>query len=197
MKAFWNERYAAPEFAYGTQPNEFFREQLETLRPGALLLPCEGEGRNAVYAAAKGWTVTAFDQSETGRDKCLRLANEQDVAVDYRVADAGTFDYGENRYDAIALIFAHFPLHLRAFVHQQCMRALKAGGVLLLEAFTPAQLQYQSGGPREEQLLYTTDLLRDDFAAASQITAEETFVTLQEGPFHQGTAAVVRLVARK
>jgi SAM-dependent methyltransferase len=148
MKEFWNQRYSEPVYAYGTEPNAFFREQLQQLTPGSLLLPCEGEGRNAVYAATWGWQVVAFDQSEAGRNKCLQLAAARQVQVQYLIADAAQFDYGQNQYDAIALIFAHFPPELRQQVHRSCLQALKPNGVLLIEAFTPEQLQYQSGGPK-------------------------------------------------
>lgn len=197
MKTFWNKRYYEPNYAYGTLPNEFLSEQLALLQPGKLLLPCEGEGRNAVYAAAKGWQVVAFDQSEAGLEKCERLAAAQHVQVHYQVADAGTFDYGLNQYDAIALIFAHFPPALRHQVHHKCVQALKPGGILILEAFAPEQLHYQSGGPEDVQLLYHTNMLEADFAAMQQLTITETLTTLQEGPYHQGTAAVMRLVGQK
>ncbi len=194
---FWNQRYAEQPFAYGEQPNHFFATQISALSVGSLLLPAEGEGRNAVFAATIGWQVTAFDQSEAGCQKCKQLAAQHAVTVNVQVADAAAFDYGENRYDAIALIFTHFPSALRQQVHRQVVKALKPGGILLLEAFTPAQLHYSSGGPKELPMLYTAAMLHQEFHALSIQYCEEINTTLDEGPYHQGTAAVVRLIAQK
>lgn len=194
MSDFWNSRYAEPGFAYGTEPNRFFESELQSLRSGRLLLPCEGEGRNAVHAAGIGWTVDAFDLSTEGRSKCLRLAEASGVEVDYRIADALAFDYGVARYDAIALIFAHFPPLVRKEVHRRCLDALKPGGVLLLEAFSPAQLGKSSGGPQNPELLYSEEMLRGDFSDARILKLETARVVLDEGPYHRGPAEVIRMV---
>lgn len=194
---FWNQRYAETAFAYGEEPNAFFAEQLKRLTPGQLLLPAEGEGRNAVFAARQGWQVTAFDLSATAKEKCTQLAAKHQVAVHFEIDDAALFLYGEEKYDAIALVFAHFPPELRWQVHQQAAAALKPGGMLILEAFTPAQLHYNSGGPKEISMLYTASTLRQDFHPLQVQYCEEVLTTLDEGPYHQGMAAVVRLVAKK
>lgn len=197
MKEFWNERYAANDYAYGKEPNVFLQEHLKDITPGIILLPCEGEGRNAVFAARLGWQVVAFDQSESGKGKCLQLAKEYNVTVDYRLADAGYFSYQENHYDCIALIYAHFPPAVREYVHKQCVKALRPGGLLLLEAFHPNQLHYESGGPKAKELLYTLDQLLDDFQPLQPLLTEEKEIQLDEGVFHRGKASVVRLIARK
>lgn len=194
---FWNQRYADEAFAYGEAPNDFFATQLKSLTAGRLLLPAEGEGRNAVYAARNGWKVTAFDMSEAGKMKCQRLAAQHRVTVDYHLADAADFDYGHEQYDAIALIFAHFPMALRWHVHQHVVHALKPGGTLILEAFSPAQVHYNSGGPKDISMLYTASTLRQDFNQLHIHYCEEVLTTLHEGVYHQGMAAVVRLVAQK
>ena len=197
MKNFWNKRYAEKSFIYGKAPNEFFKQEIDQLAPGTLLLPCEGEGRNAVYAAAKKWKVDAFDQSEAGKEKCLKLAAENNTIINYQVADALAFDYGENKYDAIALIYAHFPVEIRKQVHDKCIKALKPGGTLLLEAFTPLQLQHTSGGPKNEEMLYTGTMLTDDFRELHITTINNVKIYLNEGPYHQGEADIVRLIATK
>lgn len=197
MKDFWNERYAENEFIYGKAPNEFFKQEINQLAPGTLLLPCEGEGRNAVYAAAKKWKVDAFDQSEAGKEKCVKLAAENNTIIHYQVADALAFDYGENKYDVIALIYAHFPVEIRKQVHDKCIKALKPGGTLLLEAFTPLQLQHTSGGPKNEEMLYTGTMLTDDFRELHITTINNVKIYLNEGPYHQGEADIVRLIATK
>lgn len=197
MKSFWNERYAAAEFVYGTAPNEYFKSVLDTLPAGKLLLPCEGEGRNAVYAAAQSWMVNAFDMSEAGKEKCHQLAATKGVSINYQIADAFYFDYGEAQYDVIALIYAHFPPAIRAAVHQKCMQALKKGGIIIMEAFNPLQLNNTSGGPKDVSMLYTTTMLQEDFSTAAIEYIESLQVNLNEGAFHSGIGDVIRLIAKK
>ncbi|PRX50699.1 class I SAM-dependent methyltransferase [Salegentibacter salegens] len=108
MKDFWNERYADKDYVYGQAPNEYFKEKIDEMRPGKILLPAEGEGRNAVYAALQQWEVSAFDISEKGKEKALNLANNQSVEIDYKVGDLPELDYKDEQFDVIALIFAHF-----------------------------------------------------------------------------------------
>ena len=160
-------------------------------------MPCEGEGRNAVYAATLNWTVDAFDQSEKGKEKCEALASENNVTINYTVADAVEIEMGENKYDMIALIFAHYPSRIRTQVHQKCIKALKPGGLLLLEAFTPLQLNNESGGPKDIDMLYTPSLLQADFGSLKITYLEELEVDLSEGKHHSGKGDVVRLLATK
>lgn len=197
MSDFWNARYAEDGFAYGIHPNDFFKQELALLEPGRLLLPCEGEGRNAAYAAQLGWQVHAFDQSVEGRNKCLRLCKDLGVEVTYDIADAAAFDYGEARYDAVGLIYAHFPADVRRRVHLNALDSLTSGGVVLLEAFNPAQLGNESGGPKQPDMLYTIDMLAEDFRAAEILMLESTTVDLDEGPYHRGKADVIRMRARR
>ncbi len=105
---FWNKRYAEPDYAYGKEPNEHFKHVIDGLKPGKILLPGEGEGRNAVYAAIKGWKITAIDLSNEGRNKALKLAAENNVDIEYTVSTFDEYNFTENEYDAIALIFVHF-----------------------------------------------------------------------------------------
>ncbi len=197
MKSFWDERYAAPEYVYGETPNAFFKSQLERLSPGLLLLPCEGEGRNAVFAAQMGWAVAAFDRSEMGRDKALRLAERKAVQINYQICDWSEASYPAESFDAIALIFAHLPAAIRAAAHQQLIPYLKPGGMLILEGFNPQQLQYQTGGPKDSTMLFTEAILQHDFAELELLELYETEEELDEGPYHSGVAAVIRLVGRK
>lgn len=194
---FWNARYAADEYAYGTAPNEFLREALEALTPGTILFPAEGEGRNAVYAATRGWQVSAFDQSSSGQQKALALAASKGVTITYTIADADLFACEPDSFDCVALIFAHFPPDLRKRVHAQMVRALRPGGTLILEAFSPAQLGRPSGGPKELPMLYTVEALQQDFAALTSLEISEAVIQLSEGPFHQGEGAVIRAVGKR
>lgn len=197
MKSFWNERYAAEAFIYGTAPNEYFKTVLDTLPPGKLLLPGEGEGRNAVYAAAQSWVVDAYDMSEAGKEKCNQLAAIKGVTINYQIADALNFEYGKEQYDVIALIYAHFPPSIRAAVHQKCIQALKKGGIIIMEAFNPLQLNNTSGGPKDMSMLYTEEILQEDFSTVAIEYIESLQVNLNEGDFHKGIGDVVRLIAKK
>lgn len=197
MTQFWNQRYSSPEYAYGRAPNTFFAEALTDLQPGRLLLPGEGEGRNAVFAARAGWDVDAVDFSEEGRKKALRLADENGVTINYSVGDLEELAPAQQSYDAVALIFVHLPPIPRKSLHARCIEALRPGGRMIIEAFTPDQLQYASGGPKEQSLLYTRSMLEADFLPLEIVFQEERTIILNEGPFHDGEAAVVRLIAIK
>nr|WP_299703620.1 class I SAM-dependent methyltransferase [uncultured Pontibacter sp.] len=197
MQQFWNDRYRQQEMVYGSEPNVFFKEQLQGLKPGKLLLPAEGEGRNAVYAASQGWDVLAFDYSEAGQAKALALAAKQGVSIDYRLADAEGFKTEPESFDAVALIYAHLPADLRQALHRKVQQWLKPGGIIILEAFHPKQLGYTSGGPKDESMLYTADMLLQDFAGMEVKVLEEKEVTLNEGAHHSGAGFVTRLVATK
>jgi SAM-dependent methyltransferase len=195
---FWDERYAEPGFAYGREPNRFLRRRLAAMQPGRLLLPGEGEGRNAVWAAEQGWQVTALDQSEVAVEKIRRHARERSVEVDARRVDlaAGVPDDLDG-FDAIALIYVHLDPEIRTRVHRELARRLTPGGVLLVEAFAPDQLGRPSGGPPRRELLVNADDLTADLAGVVSLRAvEELEVTLDEGRYHRGLASVVRLVAR-
>lgn len=196
---FWNNRYLSHQTVYGDLPNEFFKQCMKNLQIGRLLLPAEGEGRNAVYAATLGWEVTAFDYSHAAREKALKLAESKDVSLSYEICDFHSYSAPKQSMDAAALIYAHMPPEIRHTFHQKIMNWIKPGGHVMLEAFNPLQLGLTSGGPKELNMLYTTDMLRADFPDTEwEIAMLETLETaLNEGPFHQGKAQIVRLLARK
>ncbi|MGB5268526.1 MAG: class I SAM-dependent methyltransferase [Polyangiales bacterium] len=196
MKQMWDERYGRDEYAYGEEPNAFFKASLDQLpAPGRLLLPGEGEGRNAVYAARQGWKVYAFDFSVAGREKAMRLADRYGVDIDYEIADYQTADIEPGVYDAVALIFTHMHESIRRTVHRKLVLALKPGGHLFLEAYSSAQLRYGTGGPPDEQLLYTVEGLQEDFSDLDIVQLEQVEAEIHEGQYHTGLASVVRLVA--
>ena len=199
MKEFWDERYSREEYVYGQEPNAYFREFLDSsgMAPGRLLLPGEGEGRNAVYAALKGWSVDAFDQSTAGREKALKLAGDRKVAIRYEVADVREYPFTEGAYDLLGLFFFHLPGELRAFAHPQFVKALKPGGTLIAELFSPDQLGRKSGGPQHPDLLYSIETLKSDFGNLEIQHISEEIIHLEEGDHHQGEAAVVRLIGKK
>lgn len=193
---FWNHRYALPGWAYGTEPNDFLREVAGQLE-GPVLCLGEGEGRNAVFLAQRGLEVTAVDLSPRALEKAQRLARERGVALVTREADLADLPLGEARWGAIVSIWCHLPPWLRARVHRDVVRALAPGGRFVLEAYTPAQLSFPSGGPRHLELLFEPEALRRDLAGLEL----ERFATLerevQEGEWHRGLSAVVQVLARR
>lgn len=197
MQNQWDERYARQEYIYGTEPNSFLKENLLSLKPGRILFPAEGEGRNAVYAATLGWETDAFDQSIEGQKKALQLATQKNVSVNYTVQNLSDWNPEPDQYDCIALIFVHLPGELSKKVHQNAIKALKPGGKLILEAFSVNQMTRGSGGPKNMDFLFTTDQIKNDFAGLSEIEIRETQVILNEGELHQGIADVIRLTGYK
>lgn len=197
MDHFWNERYAAKEYVYGKQPNAFFKKYIDELKPGKLLLPGEGEGRNAVYAAGLGWDVYAFDQSEIGKEKALQLANDLKVEINYSVSSLLDYQLEKSSFDLIGLCYFHLLPEARKFYHSMLIDALKPGGNIILEVFSKEQLGNESGGPRDLQLLYALDDIKNDFESLEIIYAEREDTLLNEGPFHQGTANVIRFIGKK
>ncbi len=202
MKAFWNERYGGDEYVYGQLPNEYFKTQLATLPPGKILLPAEGEGRNAVYAAAQGWDVYAFDQSEAGQRKAMALARKANVKIHYDVLDVREVSFPPDTFDAIALIFAHFPASIRPVAHQLLIPLLRPGGTLIFEAFSKQQIYYQrlnpnAGGPRDTDMLFDETELRREFEGITFTKIEEKETILDEGPHHSGKGMVLRGIGTK
>jgi len=191
----WNERYSTDEYIYGREPNTFLRKRFSAIPQGKVLCLGEGEGRNAVFLARQGYQVTAVDSSEVGREKALRLAEEHGVAINYIHADLAEFDAGENQWDGIVSIFCHLPPPLRQRLYQQIPVALKRGGVFLLEAYTPAQLKFGTGGPADEAMLMTADKLREEISGLDFEMLQEIEREVVEGTHHTGHAAVLQALA--
>ncbi len=199
MKEFWDQRYAEEGLAYGEKPNEFVREYLEGREPGRILFPCEGQGRNAVYAARLGWEVEAFDYSEVAQQSAMKQASLAGVEIDYQVRDVLEFSPETGKYDIVFLCYVHLKPEWRKQVYPELVRGLKNGGALVMEVFTKTQLAYQaiSGGPSKEELLYTPDIVREEFAALREVYLRDFHTTLDEGKYHVGPAHVLRYVGRK
>ena len=194
---FWDQRYATESYAYGTEPNSFFEEKLAQLKAGKILLPGEGEGRNAVYAAQRGWEVHAFDQSEQGQKKALKLAGDRGVHLDYQIHDYQNYSPGAEKFDCIGLFYTHMPAPLRNHFFGQLHHWLNQGGQLLLEGFAKAQILNTSGGPKREDMLFSEEELKQDFKNFAVLEIISHTVLLQEGNFHQGQANIIRAVAQK
>lgn len=203
MREFWDKRYSEATYAYGVEPNAFFKEALATIEvKNTVLLAAEGEGRNAVYAAKQGWKVKAFDQSEEAKNKALSLATQQEVVLDYIVSDIESLSYERESMDALVLIYAHFPKEVRRAYHQKLSQYLKVGGLLIMEAFEKKHLEKQRvntkvGGPNQIDMLYSLEELREDFLGFDFLLLEETDALLNEGIYHQGEARVVCIIANK
>ena len=202
QKNFWNNRYSQEEFTYGKLPNEYLKEKLDTLKSGKILFPAEGEGRNAVYAAVKGWQSEAFDQSEEGEKKALLWASENNTEISYTVSNAENIEYPNSSFDALAMIYAHFPGESRRAFHRKLSGFLKPGGYLILEGFSKLQQEYQqrnpqSGGPRDYEMLYDLEELKKDFENFEIKEAFVQTIVLNEGDYHKGEASVVRIFAVK
>jgi len=197
MKHKWDERFSDSEYVYGVEPNEFFKQEIDKLQPGRLLLPGEGEGRNAVYAAKSGWDVDAFDWSEKAKEKALQLAAAQNVKINYSVVDIAHLSFGTAVYDAAALIFLHLNDTEWQTLIEKIITSLKPGGKLILELFEKEQLKRNSGGPKETDLLYSLEQAVSDFISLDFEHLSKEIITLNEGRLHQGEAAVVRFVGVK
>ncbi len=198
----WNDRYSKNEFAYGVQPNNYLKEQVEKLPVGTILFPAEGEGRNAVFAAKLGWIVSAFDISVEGRNKALRLAQSNNVTIDYQVGELQTLNYNTGQFDAIALIYAHFPADIKSHYHKALDKYLRKDGILIFEAFSKRHIDYLAknekvGGPKEIAMLFSIDELKLDFANYEIIELTENEIELSEGLFHNGKGSVIRFVGQK
>ena len=201
MKSFWEQRYGQKEYAYGTEPNQYFKEALDTLTPGKILMAAEGEGRNAVYAATQGWEVVAYDWSENAQRKAHKLASKYGVQIEYHLASLNELYFQEHTFDALALIYVHFPEQIRLQNHQKLYQWLKPGGHLIIEAFSKSHLSFSKknpavGGPKELSQLYSLDVGKD-FENSSIIKLTEDKIQLNEGIYHQGQAQVIRLFASK
>jgi len=197
MKDFWNKRYKREDFVYGITPNAFFKQFIDTHKPGKILLPADGEGRNGVYAAYNGWEVDAFDYSEEAKKKAIRLADKYDVQLNYTVEDFESVTFSENHYDAVALVYAHMPSDTRRKIHRKLIKSLKKGGMLILEAFSKEQMNYSSGGPKNIDMLYNPEDLKKDFERLDITYLEQMTIHLDEGEHHQGEGNVIRLIAEK
>ena len=198
MNDFWNERYAEKEYAYGIHPNQFLADSILKLpKHGKILFPAEGEGRNAVYAAKNGFEVTAFDLSSGGKKKADKLANDNDVKIDYEVGKLEDLNFDEASFDGVVLIYAHFPKTIRKALHQQILRLVKPNGVIVFEAFSKEQLDYPSGGPKDVAMLFSEEEVKEEFENVDFDFIKTEIIELNEGAFHQGKGSVVRFIGKK
>ena len=199
MTSVWDDRYASDDYLFGTEPNAFLVSQRGLLEPGmSCLAVADGEGRNGVWLAQQGLRVLSVEASAAALDKARKLARERGVAIDFEQADLAHWQWGGNRFDAVAAIFIQFaPPALREQMFAGIKRCLKPGGLLLLQGYTPRQLEFKTGGPPVAENMYTLELLRNAFGDMEIMHLREHDDHIGEGTGHSGISALIDLVARK
>ena len=193
----WDERYSAEEYAYGTTPNKFLEENINSIPKGKVLSLAEGEGRNAVFLAKQGYSVTAVDASLVGLNKARKLAEENDVVIEIIHADLADYDVGENRWEGIVSIFCPLPSSLRKGLYKKVMTGLKRNGVFLLEAYTPDQLKHGTGGGNSVDVMQSEESLSLELAGLKFKHLIELERDVIEGIYHTGIGSVVQAIATK
>jgi SAM-dependent methyltransferase len=193
----WNQRYAEEGFVYGTQPNDFLAQAAARIPRGRVLSLAEGEGRNGVYLASLGYDVVGVDSSAVGMAKAQRLAREQGVELTTVVADLGRFIIPQASFSGVVSIFCHLPPEIRGPLLRDAVAGLIPGGMLVLEAYTPRQLEYGTGGPPQAELMMTLEQLRRDLVGLELEHALEIEREVHEGRYHRGLSSVVQVIGRK
>lgn len=195
----WNDRYQGPDYVFGTEPNAYLRKHAGLWPAGQrVLCVADGEGRNSVWLARQGLQVDAFDISDVGVRKARALARDAGVSVHFAIGDCDQYVWPTGIYDGVVAIFVQFadpPMRQRLFANM--VKCLKPGGILILQGYTPRQLEYKTGGPSQESNLYTEDMLRAAFSDMEVIELLDYEDALTEGAHHRGRSALIGLVARK
>lgn len=203
MMEMWDNRYASEDYAYGTKPNRFLKNTIEKLQlTGSILFGAEGEGRNAVFAAKRGMEVTAFDISNEGKQKALKLAAKEHVQIDYELGNLFDLDLTKQKYDIVALIFAHFPPPILSTYHTKLAQLVEDGGIIILKGFSKGHLPYRTenpkvGGPKNLEMLFSKESIKEDFPDFEIIRLEEVEIELNEGIYHNGIGKVIQFIGRK
>ncbi len=196
--AMWDKRYAGEAYFYGTEPNDYLKQQADLFAEGArVLCLAEGEGRNAVYLAQRGMKVTAVDASTMGLAKAEKLARSRGVDITTQVADLTDYSLEHEAWDAIVSIFCHLPSNARIRLHRQIFQALKPGGLFVLEAYRPEQLDYGTGGPPDPDWLMTEAELRAELGDLYLEEIQSIERSILEGQAHTGMSAVVQVLGLK
>jgi SAM-dependent methyltransferase len=195
--SFWDERYSDENYVYGTAPNEFFKAQIDLHEPGRILMLGEGEGRNGIYAAQKGWEVDAVDFSLKAKEKALDHAKNKNVRINYIVENLENYNPQKNFYDAAALIFVHLNEKIRRQIHKRVTESLKPGGIVIMEVYSKEQIGKTSGGPQSPEMLYSIENLRETFIELTPLMLSKESIHLSESSLHSGEASVIRFIGKK
>ncbi|MFC1785137.1 class I SAM-dependent methyltransferase [Candidatus Neomarinimicrobiota bacterium] len=193
----WDERYGVDKYVYGKAPNLFLKENFKVIPTGNVLCVADGEGRNGVWLAKNGYNVTSIDFSPKAVEKTNRLAKENNVSIKTICNDLLNYDFGENKYDGIVAIFGHFKIDEINKLHSKYFKALKQNGVFFMEVFAKEQIQLNTGGPKNIELLYDIEDIRNSFPNGNIELLKKDIVFLHEGDLHDGKAVVVRAIIRK
>lgn len=194
----WNDRYASEDYVFGTKPNDFLKSIAgQVPAESKTLCLADGEGRNGVFLASLGHSVTSIDMSDVGLQKAEQLAEKHNVSLTTIQADLTEYELGEEKWDCIVSIFFHIPTKLQDLIYPRILKSLKPGGYLIIESYTPRQLEFGTGGPPVADYMLTMDLVKSAFGACSFLHAEELDREVVEGIGHTGQAAVLQLLAQK
>lgn len=194
----WDQRYSEPGFAYGSEPNDFLVSSESLLQPGSRVLCVgEGEGRNAVHLAKRGHRVTAVDFSAVGLQKALILAEEHSVSINTVKADLNEYIIEPNSLQGIISIFCHLPPDIRAPVHEKICRGLTPGGILIFEGFAKKQIEYNTGGPRDPEMLFDLNELQQELEPLTLTHCVEIEREVHEGSHHTGVGSVIQIIGTK
>jgi SAM-dependent methyltransferase len=193
----WDERFGSLEYIYGTEPNDFLASVASQIPQGKVLCLADGEGRNGTYLASLGYEVFAIDQSIVGLEKAKKLAQEKQVQISTIHADLADFVIEPQAWDGIVSIFCHLPIDLRSQVYCQAVQGLKPSGVFVLEAFAPEQLSYNTGGPKNIDMLPALSQLQQELTGLDWEIARSLERDLDEGRYHNGKAAVIQILGRR
>jgi len=193
----WDEEYSVDEYVYGTEPNDFLLSMTGNLKKGRVLCLAEGEGRNAVHLAKEGFTATAVDSSRVGLAKAERLAMKNRVSIETVFADLADFTIIENSWDCIVSISCHLPPDLRKRIHKGVVTGLRKGGTYLLEAYTPKQLEFGTGGPPSAEFMMDLETLREELSGLNIVHGAEVIRDVVEGINHTGKGSVVQVLAMR
>jgi len=198
-RQFWDSRYDREDYLFGEAPNTFLARQAHLLKAGmSALAVADGEGRNGVWLAELGLTVTTTDIAPRAVQKALALAARRGVNLDAQLADLDQWTWPRETYDVVVAIFIQFAppaARQRLFAHMKA--AVRSGGLILLQGYRPEQLAYGTGGPAQIENLYTEVVLRDAFADFDILHLESHDSDISEGPGHHGRSALIDLVARR
>ena len=197
--SFWDERYQGEAYLFGEAPNAFLAAQAHRLRPGmSALAVADGEGRNGVWLAEQGLDVLSVDSSPVAQAKAARLAEARGATLRLEEVDLASWAWPEAQFDVVAAIFIQFAgPALRDQIFAGLKRALKPGGLLLLEGYRPEQIAYGTGGPRVPENLYTEAMLRAAFSDFEILELSAYDAAIEEGAGHSGQSALIDLVARR
>jgi SAM-dependent methyltransferase len=194
----WDEKFTNNAFTYGKEPNDFLVSVADRIPAGGKVLTlCEGEGRNGVYLAGLGHRVFAVDGSAVGLNHARELAAERGVNIETQVSDLADYEIEPDSWDAVVMIFGHLPLALRKRVNSKIVNGLRSGGVLIIEGYTPRQLAYNTGGPKDVNMLYEPEVVKTELEGLKFEIAREIEREIIEGPGHTGVGAVFQLLGRK